>query len=58
MRQAMTLFSRAATAILTLFPYNYFSSRVEKEVDAMEHFSSSVECCSMGRRENTDAATT
>ena len=30
-------------AILTLIPYNYFSSRVEKEVDAMEHFSSSLE---------------
>jgi biopolymer transport protein ExbB len=30
-------------AILTLIPYNYFSSRVEKEMDAMEHFSSSLE---------------
>jgi biopolymer transport protein ExbB len=30
-------------AILTLIPYNYFSSRVEKELDAMEHFSSSLE---------------
>ena len=30
-------------AILTLVPYNYFSSRVEKEMDAMEHFSSSLE---------------
>ena len=30
-------------AILTLIPYNYFNSRVEKEVDAMEHFSSSLE---------------
>jgi biopolymer transport protein ExbB len=30
-------------AILTLVPYNYFNSRVEKEIDAMEHFSSSLE---------------
>jgi len=30
-------------AILTLVPYNYFSLRVEKEMDAMEHFSSSLE---------------
>jgi biopolymer transport protein ExbB len=30
-------------AILTLIPYNYFSMRVEKEMDAMEHFSSSLE---------------
>lgn len=30
-------------AILTLMPYNYFSSRVEQEMDAMEHFSSSLE---------------
>jgi len=30
-------------AILTLIPYNYFGSRVEKEMDAMEHFSSSLE---------------
>jgi biopolymer transport protein ExbB len=30
-------------AILTLIPYNYFNSRVEKEMDAMEHFSSSLE---------------
>jgi len=30
-------------AILTLISYNYFSSRVEKEMDAMEHFSSSLE---------------
>ncbi len=30
-------------AILTLIPYNYFSSRVDKEMDAMEHFSSSLE---------------
>jgi biopolymer transport protein ExbB len=30
-------------AILTLIPYNYFSSRVEKELDAMEHFSSSLD---------------
>jgi biopolymer transport protein ExbB len=30
-------------AIVTLIPYNYFNSRVEKEVDAMEHFSSSLE---------------
>ena len=30
-------------AILTLIPYNYFSSRVEREMDAMEHFSSSLE---------------
>jgi biopolymer transport protein ExbB len=30
-------------AILTLIPYNYFSSRVEQEMDAMEHFSSSLE---------------
>ena len=30
-------------AILTLIPYNYFRSRVEKEMDAMEHFSSSLE---------------
>ena len=30
-------------AILTLIPYNYFNSRVEKEIDAMEHFSSFVE---------------
>ncbi|HEX2227095.1 MAG TPA: MotA/TolQ/ExbB proton channel family protein [Candidatus Binatia bacterium] len=30
-------------AILTLIPYNYFNSRVEKELDAMEHFSSSLE---------------
>ena len=30
-------------AILTLIPYNYFSTRVEKEMDAMEHFSSSLE---------------
>jgi biopolymer transport protein ExbB len=30
-------------AILTLIPYNYFSARVEKELDAMEHFSSSLE---------------
>jgi biopolymer transport protein ExbB len=30
-------------AILTLIPYNYFSARVEKEMDAMEHFSSSLE---------------
>jgi biopolymer transport protein ExbB len=30
-------------AILTLIPYNYFSSRVEKEMDAMEHYSSSLE---------------
>jgi biopolymer transport protein ExbB len=30
-------------AILTLIPYNYFSARVEKEMDAMEHFSTSLE---------------
>jgi biopolymer transport protein ExbB len=30
-------------AILTLIPYNYFTTRVEKEMDAMEHFSSSLE---------------
>ncbi len=30
-------------AIMTLIPYNYFNSRVEKELDAMEHFSSSLE---------------
>jgi biopolymer transport protein ExbB len=30
-------------AIVTLIPYNYFNSRVEKELDAMEHFSSSLE---------------
>jgi len=30
-------------AILTLIPCNYFSTRVEKEMDAMEHFSSSLE---------------
>lgn len=30
-------------AILTLIPYNYFSTHVEKEMDAMEHFSSSLE---------------
>jgi biopolymer transport protein ExbB len=30
-------------AILTLIPYNYFSARMEKEMDAMEHFSSSLE---------------
>ena len=30
-------------AILKLIPYNYFSSRVEQEMDAMEHFSSSLE---------------
>jgi biopolymer transport protein ExbB len=30
-------------AILTLIPYNYFTTRVEKELDAMEHFSSSLE---------------
>ncbi len=30
-------------AILTLIPYNYFTSRVEKELDAMEHFSSSLD---------------
>ncbi|MPZ77436.1 MAG: MotA/TolQ/ExbB proton channel family protein [Deltaproteobacteria bacterium] len=30
-------------AILTLVPYNYFTTRVEKEMDAMEHFSSSLE---------------
>lgn len=30
-------------AILTLIPYNYFITRVEKEMDAMEHFSSSLE---------------
>jgi biopolymer transport protein ExbB len=30
-------------AILTLVPYNYFTARVEKEMDAMEHFSSSLE---------------
>ena len=31
------------TAILTLIPYNYFSTHVEKEMDAMEHFSSLLE---------------
>jgi biopolymer transport protein ExbB len=30
-------------AIVTLIPYNYFTTRVEKEMDAMEHFSSSLE---------------
>ena len=30
-------------AILTLVPYNYFTTRVETEMDAMEHFSSSLE---------------
>jgi biopolymer transport protein ExbB len=30
-------------AIVTLVPYNYFTTRVETEVDAMEHFSSSLE---------------
>jgi biopolymer transport protein ExbB len=30
-------------AILTLIPYNYFTTRVEKEMDALEHFSSSLE---------------
>lgn len=30
-------------AILTLIPYNYFNTRVEKEMDAMEHYSSSLE---------------
>jgi biopolymer transport protein ExbB len=30
-------------AILTLIPYNYFTMRIEKEMDAMEHFSSPLE---------------
>jgi len=30
-------------AILTLVPYNYFNTRVERELDEMEHFSSSLE---------------
>jgi biopolymer transport protein ExbB len=30
-------------AILTLIPYNYFTARVEREMEAMEHFSSSLE---------------
>jgi biopolymer transport protein ExbB len=30
-------------AIVTLVPYNYFNSRVEREIDEMEHFSSSLE---------------
>jgi biopolymer transport protein ExbB len=30
-------------AILTLLSYNYFTSRAEREMDAMEHFSSSLE---------------
>jgi biopolymer transport protein ExbB len=39
-------------AILTLIPYNYFSARVEKEMDAMEHFSSSLELLLHERAEN------
>lgn len=30
-------------AILTLISYNYFSAKVEREMDRMEHFSSSLE---------------
>jgi len=30
-------------AILTLIPYNYFTAKVEREMDRMEHFSSSLE---------------
>lgn len=30
-------------AILTLISYNYFTARVEREMDQMEHFSSSLE---------------
>jgi biopolymer transport protein ExbB len=30
-------------AILTLVSYNYFTARAEREIDAMEHFSSSLE---------------
>jgi biopolymer transport protein ExbB len=30
-------------AILTLVSYNYFTTKVEREMDRMEHFSSSLE---------------
>jgi biopolymer transport protein ExbB/TolQ len=30
-------------AILTLISYNYFTTKVEREMDRMEHFSSSLE---------------
>src|SRR6201988_497749 len=30
-------------AILTLIPYNYFTNRAERELERMEHFSSSLE---------------
>jgi biopolymer transport protein ExbB len=30
-------------AILTLIPYNYFTARAEREVEAMEHFASRLE---------------
>jgi biopolymer transport protein ExbB len=43
-------------AILTLVSYNYFTARAEREIDAMEHFCSSLELLLDVRVEKHDAA--
>jgi biopolymer transport protein ExbB len=39
-------------AILTLIPYNYFSSRAEKEMENIEYFASRLELLLLGQQEN------
>jgi biopolymer transport protein ExbB len=39
-------------AILTLIPYNYFSSRAEKEMESIEYFASRLELLLLGQQEN------
>jgi biopolymer transport protein ExbB len=39
-------------AILTLVPYNYFSSRAEKEMESIEYFASRLELLLLGQRES------
>ena len=45
-------------AILTLVSYNYFTARAEREMDQMEHFSSSLELQLHVQAGNTDAHST
>jgi biopolymer transport protein ExbB len=39
-------------AILTLIPYNYFSSRAEKEMESIEYYASRLELLLLGERES------
>jgi biopolymer transport protein ExbB len=39
-------------AILTLIPYNYFSSRAEKEMESIEYFASRLELLLLGQQES------